>query len=241
MGPVERRCWLAAPGSALAICMRAFARPRAHDPVVESGPHAFALVGQGGSFASLRPVCCASRRCGRDVRHERLGPHWTGWWLRRGEGSQGVGAICLGRDWLRRCRFTSARSDLRSVRRRGWCGCVGSSKLGESRIVVSTGGAWENVVGACGGCVSTPFGEGGGHGSSGMATAGKTTNGRGDGPGRMAPPPCGDRIQMNGAYRHPALDARGVVCIAEAARITRDRPARPLNAPSLLLFRRWRS
>ena len=27
----------------------------------------------------------------------------------------------------------------------------------------------------------------------------------------------------------------------EAARITRDRPARPLNAPSLLLFRRWRS
>ena len=62
-----------------------------------------------------------------------------------------------------------------------------------------------------------------------------------DGPGRMAPPPFGDRIKMNGAYRHPALDARGVVCITEAARITRDRPARPLNAPSLLLFRRWRS
>ena len=62
-----------------------------------------------------------------------------------------------------------------------------------------------------------------------------------DGPGRMAPPPFGDRIKMNGAYRHPALDARGVVCIAEAARITRDRPVRPLNAPSLLLFRRWRS
>ena len=56
-------------------------------------------------------------------------------------------------------------------------------------------------------------------------------------------PPFGDRIKikMNGAYRRPALDARGVVCIAEAARITRDRPARPLNAPSLLLFRRWRS
>ena len=35
---------------------------------------------------------------------------------------------------------------------------------------------------------------------------------------------------MNGAYRHPALDARGVVCIAEAARITRDRPARPLKS-----------
>ena len=63
-----------------------------------------------------------------------------------------------------------------------------------------------------------------------------------DGPGRMAPPPFGDRIKMNGAYRHPALDARGVVCITEAARITRDRHARPLNAPSLLLFRRlWRS
>ena len=32
---------------------------------------------------------------------------------------------------------------------------------------------------------------------------------------------------MNGAYRYPALDARGVVCIAEAAaRITHDRPAR---------------
>ena len=30
---------------------------------------------------------------------------------------------------------------------------------------------------------------------------------------------------------HPALDTRGVVCIAEAARITRDCPARPLNAP----------
>ena len=62
-----------------------------------------------------------------------------------------------------------------------------------------------------------------------------------DGPGRMAPPPLGDRVQMNGAYRHPALDARGVDCIAEAARITRDRPVRPFNAPSLLLFRRWRS
>ena len=57
----------------------------------------------------------------------------------------------------------------------------------------------------------------------------------------MAPPPLGDRIKMNGAYRHPALDARGVVCIAKAARITRDRPARPSNAPSLLLFRSWRS
>ena len=57
-----------------------------------------------------------------------------------------------------------------------------------------------------------------------------------DGPGRMAPPPLGDRIKMNGAYRHPALDARVVVCIAKAARITRDRPARPLNAPSLLMF-----
>ena len=34
---------------------------------------------------------------------------------------------------------------------------------------------------------------------------------------------------MNGADRHPALDARGVVCIAEVAHITRDRPARPLN------------
>ena len=32
-----------------------------------------------------------------------------------------------------------------------------------------------------------------------------------------------------------------MVCITEAARITRDRPARPLNAPSLLLSRRWRS
>ena len=42
-------------------------------------------------------------------------------------------------------------------------------------------------------------------------------------PGRMATPPLGDRVKMNGAYRHPALDARGVVCIAEAARIARDR------------------
>ena len=57
----------------------------------------------------------------------------------------------------------------------------------------------------------------------------------------MVPPPLGDRIKVNGAYRHPALDARGVVCIAEAARIARDRPARPFNAPSLLLFREWRS
>ena len=29
-----------------------------------------------------------------------------------------------------------------------------------------------------------------------------------DGLGRMAPPPLGDRIKMNGAYRYPALDAR---------------------------------
>ena len=64
-----------------------------------------------------------------------------------------------------------------------------------------------------------------------------------DGPGRMAPPPFGDRIKINGAYRHstPRAGRAGVVCIAEAARITRDRPARPLNAPSLLLFHRWRS
>ena len=61
------------------------------------------------------------------------------------------------------------------------------------------------------------------------------------GPGRMALPPLGDQTKMNGAYRYPALDARGVVCIAKAARITRDRSARPLNAPSLLLCRRWRS
>ena len=32
-----------------------------------------------------------------------------------------------------------------------------------------------------------------------------------DGPGRMAPPPLGGRIKANGAYRHPALGARGVV------------------------------
>ena len=60
-----------------------------------------------------------------------------------------------------------------------------------------------------------------------------------DGPGRMAPPPFGDQIKINGAYRHPALDARGVVCSTEAARIIRDRPARPLttNRSELFLFR----
>ena len=39
----------------------------------------------------------------------------------------------------------------------------------------------------------------------------------------------------------PSWTRIGVVCISEAARITRDHPDRPLNAPSLLLFRRCRS
>ena len=71
------------------------------------------------------------------------------------------------------------------------------------------------------------------------------------GPGRIAPPSLGDRIKMNGAYRHPALpaplDARGMVCIADRSRTYYTRPPCPsfkraFSAPvSQVAFGNWKT
>ena len=107
-----------------------FSHVLAHGPVAESGPQALAHVDDRSTAASLCPVCCACSRCSEAVRHVRQSSCRQGGVVAPEGGGEPGGRHLLSGEGLVQAgpRFTSARFNLRFVRRRVWCGCVESSR-----------------------------------------------------------------------------------------------------------------